>query len=269
MKVSYLSDLHLEFRNYPNWDHETGGDVLILAGDIVTAYAVQGHRTDKDGRSIQKYLSGPFKKFIDKFEHVFYVAGNHEYYHSVFSETESILRKEFDNLGLGKISIFNNNCQLVDGVLFIGCPLWTSLKNGSPLVMNIAQQGMNDYTYIYSDWLSKQAITPEDTLNEHTKSVAYIKDVLKWHKDKKTVVFTHMAPTFRSTYQSGELDYAYASDLSELILDNPQIEYWISGHTHQHDSYLIGDKTIAVSNPRGYSGERCFANFTGTRSFEI
>ena len=53
----------------------------------------------------------------------------------------------------------------------------------------------------------------------------------------------------------------YASDLSELILDNPQIKLWTAGHMHHSYRYHIGD-TLVACNPRGYIGyETCADNF--------
>ena len=44
---------------------------------------------------------------------------------------------------------------------------------------------------------------------------------------------------------------AYSSDLSEFILDRPQIKLWTHGHTHDPYDYMIGSTRI-VCNPRGY-----------------
>ena len=44
---------------------------------------------------------------------------------------------------------------------------------------------------------------------------------------------------------------AYSSDLSEFILDHPQIKLWTHGHTHDTFDYMIGSTRI-VCNPRGY-----------------
>ena len=43
----------------------------------------------------------------------------------------------------------------------------------------------------------------------------------------------------------------YHSDLSEFILDHPQIKLWTHGHTHHPFDYVIGETRI-VCNPRGY-----------------
>jgi len=45
----------------------------------------------------------------------------------------------------------------------------------------------------------------------------------------------------------------YASDLSNFILDHPQIKLWTHGHMHQCFDYMIGS-TRVVCNPRGYEG---------------
>jgi UDP-2,3-diacylglucosamine pyrophosphatase LpxH len=268
-KVSYVSDLHLEFRDFPDLSKEAGGDILILVGDIVTAHAIRENRTDEDARSIKKYLSGPFKKFIDKYSEVFYICGNHEYYQSLYGETETIIRKGFDSLGLEKIDIWENNTKLIDGVLFVGATLWTDFNNRNPLAMNAIQGGMNDYKYIGD--MSGNPITPEFIYDRHMDSRRFIENALKLHRYTRTVVFTHMAPTYKSLNQQhcgNALDPAYASDLSELILDNPQIKYWIHGHTHQNESYDVGT-TKVIANQMGYSMDPSFRMFKGTRSFEI
>jgi hypothetical protein len=45
----------------------------------------------------------------------------------------------------------------------------------------------------------------------------------------------------------------YSSDLSEFIMDHPQIKLWTHGHTHEEFDYMIGSTRI-VCNPRGYDG---------------
>jgi hypothetical protein len=45
----------------------------------------------------------------------------------------------------------------------------------------------------------------------------------------------------------------YSSDLSEFIVDRPQIAVWVHGHTHHNFDYTVGSTRI-VANPRGYVG---------------
>jgi hypothetical protein len=44
---------------------------------------------------------------------------------------------------------------------------------------------------------------------------------------------------------------AYSSDLSEFMLDHPQIKVWTHGHTHDPFDYMVGGCRV-VCNPRGY-----------------
>ena len=74
---------------------------------------------------------------------------------------------------------------------------------------------------------------------------------------EKFVVAGHHSPSKLSThpkYQDDQLmNGAYSSDLSEFILDHPQIKLWTHGHTHHEFDYMIGSTRIAC-NPRGYIG---------------
>ena len=47
----------------------------------------------------------------------------------------------------------------------------------------------------------------------------------------------------------------YASELSDYILDHPQIKVWCHGHIHYAFDYMIGDTRI-VCNPYGYHNSR-------------
>lgn len=46
----------------------------------------------------------------------------------------------------------------------------------------------------------------------------------------------------------------YMSDLSDIILDNPNIKYWFYGHTHYQNQYQLDNCTL-INNCVGYQGE--------------
>jgi hypothetical protein len=92
---------------------------------------------------------------------------------------------------------------------------------------------------------------------QHRKTLQYIKTIVQEKHNEKFVVVGHHAPTKLSVkprYQNDTLmNGAYSSDLTEFILDHPQIKVWTHGHTHDVFDYMIGT-TRVVCNPRGYVG---------------
>jgi Icc-related predicted phosphoesterase len=98
---------------------------------------------------------------------------------------------------------------------------------------------------------------PNDAIIEHVKSKTYIAETIKNDPTGTYVVVSHHAPSKASIKPKYERDHlmngAYSSDLSDFILDHPQIKLWTHGHTHEPFDYMIGS-TRVVCNPRGYHG---------------
>jgi Icc-related predicted phosphoesterase len=104
--------------------------------------------------------------------------------------------------------------------------------------------------------------------------VNWLTSTLPQYADRKVVVITHHAPSFNSITEeyrrpsSYHGNGGYASELSEFILDHPQIKVWGHGHVHSRHDYTIGT-TRVLANPRGYAGhEQCAEDFT-VQSFEV
>ena len=76
--------------------------------------------------------------------------------------------------------------------------------------------------------------------------------------DRKFVVVGHHTPSFQSCHpmygNDTLMNGGYHSDLSEFILDHPQVKLWTHGHTHHPFDYVIGETRI-VCNPRGYEND--------------
>lgn len=267
MKIALASDLHLEFGDI-NLKNEENADVLILSGDIMIAQDLHDHpHMDYDpytsgaladlGRRQQTALR--FRDFLKRcsfqFPHVIYVAGNHEFYHGKFIGSLQDLRNECGKYP--NVYFMEDDMRTINDVTFIGCTLWTDMNKGDPLTLHAVADMMNDYRIIRHDGHGYSKLRPAHTADRHRKSVGYIRTVTEGLFDEKFVVVGHMSPSKMSThpkYQNDQLmNGAYSSDLSEFIMDHPQIKLWTHGHTHHKFDYMIGETRI-VCNPRGYEG---------------
>lgn len=265
MKIRVLSDLHLEFSDYHAKNYPAV-DVLILSGDIMVAEDLHDH----PGFDFDPYSHGAFadlgrkqqrvatfrdflKRCAFQFPHVIYIAGNHEFYHGKWVKGIQYLRDEcakFPN-----VHFLERDCVKIDDVTFVGGTLWTDMNKGDPLTLHAVRDMMNDFRVIKNDSKGYTNLKPTDTAIRHRETLQYIGAVIAERADEKFVVVGHHSPSFQSMhaqYRSQHLmNGAYHSDLSEFIMDHPQIKLWTHGHTHHPFDYMIGD-TRVVCNPRGY-----------------
>jgi hypothetical protein len=264
MKIKLVSDLHLEFSDVdiPN----NGVDVLILSGDIMIAQDLHDHPRG-DWLLSQEYLwkngqmrpqkADRFRNFLDRcsknFPHVIYVAGNHEFYHGKWFATLDYLREETGYWP--NIYFLEKDVKVIDDVAFLGCTLWTDLNKGDPLTMHSVETLMNDHRLIRHDKLGYTRLRAIHTIERHREHMNWLKETVPQYD--KVVVVGHMGPTPLSIHPKYAHDFhlngGYCSDLSEFILDNPNITLWTQGHTHHAFEYMVGATKVAC-NPRGYEG---------------
>ena len=264
MKIQLASDLHLEFGDIEIKNN--GADVLILSGDICVANELVG-----DWESVKRTRFDNFFERVSKeFKNVVYVFGNHEHYHGDFATSAETIREAFKHLS--NVHILDIDSVDIDGVLFVGGTLWTDCNKGDPLTLNALSGMMNDFRIIRNDEKAYIKLKPENTVYRHRQTVGYFKTVLADRKDSKVVVVGHHAPTFNSVHEKYRNDQlingGYASDLSEFILDNPQIVLWTHGHMHDPCDYMVGT-TRVVCNPRGYAGHDAQADVFQVKFLEI
>lgn len=275
MQISYMSDLHLEFGDL----ELPGGDILILAGDVAElrsieetydpAFASLGSDITRYGRPDRARRF--FVEETAKYRQVFYVMGNHEHYHAEFLSTEQRLRAIMpDNVRLMEL-----DDVVIDGVRFLGCSLWTDLNGDDPSTAAVLRGLMNDYRVVKYHNPANNAwhrLTPDITRGVHRASVNWLKDRLREQPHTPTVVITHHAPSFQSIGSKHKHDRlmsgGYASDLQDLILENPQIRYWVHGHTHNFCDYQVGTTTV-LCNPRGYQGYELETESWQPRTFNL
>lgn len=266
MKFALASDIHLEFGPIELKNTE-GADVLVLSGDICVAKDLRSPdpyeiMDTKKSAEVHKFFRG----CCDEFKDVIYIMGNHEHYHGDFKFTINMLRK---NLGhLSNLHILDKESLMIDDVTFVGGTLWTDMNKEDPHTLYAIAGVMNDFKTVNNsnhvryfrdeDGNSHERVArlmPEDVVVDHKEMVSFVDSVCAMNPYGKVVVVGHHAPSKQSTHPryKGEqlINGAYSSDLSEFILDRPQIKVWTHGHTHEPFDYMIGN-TRVVANPRGY-----------------
>lgn len=267
MKIKLVSDLHLEFSDCFIKNDE-GCDVLILGGDIMIAEDLHDHpyvpsvyehgafadlgRKQKRVQTFRDFL----KRCSFQFPHVIYVAGNHEFYHGKWVKGIQYLREECAQFA--NVHFLERDCFILDDVTFVGGTLWTDMNKGDPLTLHAVRDMMNDFRIIKNDDKGYTNLKPADTVIRHRETLQYIKHVVSENPQGKYVVVGHHSPSTQSIHpryaHDSLMNGAYHSDLSEFILDHPQIKLWTHGHTHHPFDYMIGETRI-VCNPRGYEND--------------
>ena len=226
MKLWVLSDLHHDVVKIPNFEFPEA-DVVVLAGDIQN----------------EKFV----RQLVREYDHVVYVAGNHEFYGYDLGWRKQDLQNKFPGVFL------DDDFVDIAGVRFLGSTLWTDYKlYGSEWrqqAMEYAQVAMNDHRKIGN-------FHPAEAALEHAVGRSFLENYLDNAPGAKTVVVTHHAPSPRSIhgkYKDDLLNAAFVSNLESLISEY-QPTLWVHGHVHSFWDYQLGDTRI-VCNPRGYGDE--------------
>lgn len=282
MRVALASDLHLEFQDI-NLKNTEGAEVLILSGDILVAEDLHNHPEMSYGMystvnladlGRRQQVAVRFRDFLKRcsfqFPHVVYIAGNHEFYHGNWKASIQYLRDEcskFDN-----VYFLERDMKVVNDVTFIGATLWTDCNKGDPLTLHALTDMMNDFRIIRNDEHGYTKLRPAHTMHRHQQTLSYLNAVLPDLTDRNVVFVGHHAPTSMSTHARyvGQdlMNGGYRSDLSEFILDHPQIKLWTHGHTHDPFDYMVGT-TRVVCNPRGYAGHDPQADLFALKFLDI
>lgn len=243
MRALVVSDLHLEFwgkldtpMNLFKNSGDPKPDVVILAGDIhSSANAVKWAANFFDG--IQ----------------VLYVMGNHESYGSSIEYTQKEIASEcskFSNMKFLTCDEFR-----IQNVRFLGCTLWTDFKlfgeEKLQDAMRVSASYVNDYNANRLKNKGYRKITTSDTAEIFDRHKEWLEAKLDEPFKGKTVVITHMCPSFRSVhdrYKSSLASAAFSSNLDDLVAKS---DYWIHGHTHDSYDYMI-EQCRVLCNPCGY-----------------
>ena len=255
LRIQVVSDLHIEFYRHilkvpAHSIIQPQAPILALLGDI--------------GLACTDLLRDFLYRQADRFEHVLFLAGNHEYYNrdnTTYSITEQMtwmrrICSEKDNL-----HFMDRSSIVLNGVLILGTTLWSDIPDET---LFKAEQSLNDYnlSYNHAPGQAPRKLTARETRREYRKNVAWIRSKLMEakEKDQKVVILTHHTPLMKGTshprYEGNDLNCCFSSDLRSLIIHaGPPLVAWACGHTHYNFDMMVGNNVRVFSNQRGYKHE--------------
>ena len=308
MKIALCSDIHLEFGPISLDNTEgadvliLSGDICV-AHDLLKHDPFGLMPLDKSSR-----YHTFFQECRDRFPVVIYIAGNHEHYHGDYTKTVPLLRERLSYLKnlhvMDKEVMVIDDVVFFAGTLWTDMnkedPVTMShirgVMNDYRMVEDSAEVvnykvyhtkmktvGLTDEEWlalpqaerVYVEFKTRPAMfSPQRSVDDHKEFLMLLKAAIDTRKDthSKFVVVGHHSPSKLSTKPQYEGEFiingAYSSDLSEFMLDNPQIKMWTHGHTHHPFDYMIGTCRV-VCNPRGYDKYEQRADDFELKYFEV
>ncbi|CAF0868924.1 unnamed protein product [Adineta ricciae] len=242
-----MSDLHLEYNDRDLSDFPVVAPYLILAGDIGRP----------DIASLEKYLLIQCQRF----EHIFYVAGNHCFYEGEYEDRLEQLYR-LNNLDSRIHFLQSDTYLLPNKIRILGTILWS----------HIPEETASHIEKTHADYRRIERVCEENRVRFRRKLT--VNDTNQWHTQQHfwllqeidrarqnhehVIIITHHAPSRRDTCLQADIDigheHAYINDLEAECLD--PVRLWVYGHTHRSTDMLI-NSTRVVSNQLGYQGENC------------
>ena len=257
MKISILSDLHLDFYfhgskrvkdvnikrvfdSYLSYDEEF--EVLVIAGDI-SHYVSQVVILERIAK-------------LYNYKRIFCVLGNHDLY-----LISSSARYKYENNSRNRMAewftkssecvrFLDGTIEEYKGVTFGGAMGWYDGTYNAPTSYNYAdpvslwEYYMNDSKYIkgFKDFYDLLAM-------EKPK----VKNILS-----ADVVITHVCPishrmAFQDDYQEQTSSMFYAFDGEDLVAES-KAQCWVFGHSHGFHEFMAYD-THLIMNAKGYPNE--------------
>jgi len=235
LPVQYISDIHLEFRHIEEIKSIIRKiipvcPILIFAGDI--------------GNPFYNGYNLFIQEMSNKFEKVFLISGNHEYYGGKsIEETDDQIKnivKDYIN-----VSYLQNSYEDYKGIRWIGTTLWSNVIE--------SDYKIND---IYS--IKNMSIEMYNKL--HQSSVEFLTKILDIDS-VKCIIITHHLPSYKLINESfldpkvSMYNQWFAGSLDDIIIKyNDKIKGWFYGHTHIPLDIMIHNINT-YCNPIGYKGE--------------
>ena len=235
MKIQYYSDIHLEFSANQKYLRQqpldVTGEILIMAGDVVPLHE-------------SFFKDEFFDKIAGCYKIVFWVPGNHEYYH------KDLMEFPFEmNIKIRENVFIVNNISLVyDQVFFVFSTLWSKISQQNK---RIVEQFVEDFDCILKN---DKKLKAGDFNKLHLESLQFLKRSLGTNPGFPTVVVTHHLPSLLCNsrkHRKSMINEAFCADLTDFI-ENCGANFWIYGHSHFNQKPIIIGNTILLTNQLGY-----------------
>lgn len=248
MKVSYISDLHLDFhaqftKSQIKWQQRTEDfimkiietdegerNILVIAGDI-------SHFNSQSLWAL--------KKFSEYYKQVIFTVGNHDYY--LVSKNQSRIyghssKRRIDELyELSKLlsdnihPLFTDEIFEYEGITFGGNPLWYPLETIEQQIF--FQNNSNDSIYI-------KGFNIKDA---HHQSMKEYESLLNKNID---IMISHVPVINVDSHYRYNSTVCYLTYVKEI-----QVKHWIMGHSHDQKVYEKPYCTFYM-NALGYPEEQ-------------
>ena len=175
MRIQYISDLHLEYNTQsviPGTSLSEYDDLLVPTAPIL---ALLGDIGDPENPSLERFL----RWATARWSQVLYVPGNHEFWRLKPGSTKTIVsvmkrlyefEKKYKNLCI----MWRTKLMSEDGVLILGCPLWSRPAEG--VVPHESERA----------WIDRDNTFDRETLiNLHKADLEWLKKEIREIRDMK------------------------------------------------------------------------------------
>lgn len=234
MKVSYISDLHLEINCLLTIDNVDNSEILVLAGDICKLNSI-----------LLRFL----ENVCSKWEYVIYVFGNHEHY--TVHGSSKLKFDKFSNLYIVRNSV--EHIQ-IENIHFVCSTLWTPITVDDIGTYDIQRMKLasfgfeNNYNRVCSNFISN--LFTENYRKMNNLLINLSANLLEC---ETIIVVTHFPPVVECDSPLFAIQSYFHNDIDDIIKDR-KISYYIFGHTHYNTEFKKYEIQF-LSNQIGYKDE--------------
>jgi predicted phosphodiesterase len=253
MKLQIISDLHIDANNICQFSKliKPLCKNLAILGDTCNSH------TNGNLHELIKYC-------VDKFEHVFYITGNHEYYgtnkqvrykgidpshfnkHN-YKPLMGTVEKYFEDIPYDNFHYLQRDKFIINGTKILGCTLWSNIPEHK---FDNVLSYVNDYNVIHTE---DGLITPQQTNDFFNRDLKWLH--MELQEKIPTIILTHHAPVIDccDVKYNGKQE-GFATDLTDTIYRHDHLLMWGFGHTHYTYNKKINNCNV-ISNPKGLGNE--------------